>query len=93
MSYIQCSLNVSAMWYQYVSSNDTLCHIYTPLIWLNLSALKIYTITVNWQYRTCWPEDTQSLTLADRIARCINLVASWKRSRWLHLNSYTTEVI
>ena len=42
-------------------------------------------------YGSCRPGDT--LTLADRVTRCVDLVASWMRSNRLRLNSDKTEVI
>ena len=40
---------------------------------------------------SCWPGDT--LTRADRVTRCVDLVASWMRANQLRLNSDKTEVI
>ena len=40
---------------------------------------------------SCRPENT--LTLADGVTRCVDLVASWMRSKQLRLNSDKTEVI
>jgi Reverse transcriptase (RNA-dependent DNA polymerase) len=42
-------------------------------------------------YGSCRPEDTP--TLADRVIRCVELVANWMRSNRLCLNSDKTEVI
>ena len=42
-------------------------------------------------YGSCQPGD--ALTLADRVTRCVDLVASWMRSNRLRLNSDMTEVI